>query len=490
MRTRLFLCIDQSEKTADSCLYLHGGAVVLQVTAMSLSSSIRSQGNEFFRRASLLEVGCTPQKAKDIFEKALSCYYRAKGNSQTRDEECSAAKNIGKAASKIAAILTRLDDKPEKVIFYLHEAIKGFCAAYNRSESVKTAGWRTEVFGTLTVCLQDVIDASDGLRETDSKIAALEKLILVTTVEEALADIQVKLAGLYFHDGATKLQKGDFRKCLIRMKDSYRPIEEAKRLSRVYFGEMNCDLLSEIHTLEQDVVYHTCSALSTKARMQGDELLKTALKDQEELDMNLIFEIIDWYKQAVIQAREVEIEQEAIAESRLGVVYDRVLKVVPRAKAYFIHSLNLAESLKPRVFTSHDWYKDCITALQKYQEEARLRDEEEEKQCRARFLEELKDELKDIEDNKANAVQLIKHVYANYPPKNLTWQKPSDDDVQKWATWARGSKEYKKLLLKALAVYHPDKVDENVHGKKWKVLCEEITKMITFHYESTKFLPD
>ena len=48
------------------------------------------------------------------------------------------------------------------------------------------------------------------------------------------------------------------------------------------------------------------------------------------------------------------------------------------------------------------------------------------------------------------------------------------------------SKDYKKLLTKALGVYHPDKVDEKVYGMKWKVLCEEITKMLTFHYEETK----
>ena len=58
--------------------------------------------------------------------------------------------------------------------------------------------------------------------------------------------------------------------------------------------------------------------------------------------------------------------------------------------------------------------------------------------------------------------------------------------MEKWESVERKSKEYKKLLVKALSVYHPDKVDENHHGKKWKVLCEEITKMLTFHYEGTK----
>lgn len=78
-------------------------------------------------------------------------------------------------------------------------------------------------------------------------------------------------------------------------------------------------------------------------------------------------------------------------------------------------------------------------------------------------------------------------MYTNYPPKTSSWEKPSDDDMAKWESMESGTKEFKKLLLKALAVFHPDKVDEKDHGMKWKVLSEEITKMITSYYENTKF---
>ena len=41
-----------------------------------------------------------------------------------RDDECSAAKNVGKAAWKIAGVVSKQEEKPKTVIFYLHEAIK------------------------------------------------------------------------------------------------------------------------------------------------------------------------------------------------------------------------------------------------------------------------------------------------------------------------------------------------------------------------------
>lgn len=454
----------------------------------TLSSEIRNQGNDFFRRAGRALASSSLREAKDLFEQALTCYYRAKDKAVgDRDDECSAAKNIGKAAWKIAGVLSKQEEKPKTIIFYLHEAIKGLCIAYNHSEACKDAEWREEVFETLNVCLQEVLNEADALGDVDQRIAQLEKLCSINTVIEAAPDIQINLATLYFHNGTTKLQNGDYKKCLIRMKDCYRPIEEVKRLCRYSsVTRATHEMLTEAQTLEQDVFYHTCSASSIQARVQGDQLLQVALQEQEDLDMTLVFEVIDWYKQAVVLSREVDIEQEAIAESRLGVVYDKVLKLTLRAKAYFTHSFELAESLKPRVFTSQTWFKDCTSALKRYQDEARARDEQEKQKQRAKFMEELGEELEDIRAYKSRAIPLIKHLYLNYPPKILRWKKPSDEEMEKWESVERKSKEYKKLLVKALSVYHPDKVDENHHGKKWKVLCEEITKMLTFHYEGTK----
>ena len=454
---------------------------------MSLSEELRNQGNECYRRATQVDAGSSPVKARNLYEQALSQYYQAKEKAEDRKDECSAAKNIGKAAWRIAGVLRDKNDGPETIIFYLHEAIKGFCVAYNHSEDCKDAEWRTDVFETLNVCLQEVNEMADALGNRDQKIAQLEKLCTVNTVVQAAGDIQLALGTLYFHDGTTSLQNGDYKKCLRRMKDCYRPIEEVKRLG--FYRGVSCatpDLLADARVLEQDVFYHSCSASSIQARSQGDELLELAMQGEENLDMDLIFDVIDWYKQAVVLAREIDLEQEAIGSSRLGVVYDKVLKITGRAKAYFTKCLELVEALKPRTFFLDKWYKDCTATLKRYQDEARARDEEERQKSRAKFIEDLADELKDLKDHNSGAISFIKHLYVNYPPKISSWVKPGEEDMKKWDSLVIRSKEYKKLVLKVLAFYHPDKVDEKEHGKKWKILCEEITKMLNLHFERTK----
>ena len=79
------------------------------------------------------------------------------------------------------------------------------CKAYNISEEWKDDEWRGEVFETICACLQQVIDASEAFVDTDQKIAQLEKLALITSVDEASIDVHMSLATLYFHDGTTKL---------------------------------------------------------------------------------------------------------------------------------------------------------------------------------------------------------------------------------------------------------------------------------------------
>ena len=84
----------------------------------------------------------------------------------------------------------------------------------------------------------------------------------------------------------------------------------------------------------------------------GDELLERATRYYETVDINMVWEIIDWYKQAILLARELDIEQEAIAMQRIGRVYAKVLKFKPQAKEYYKRAIQLAVSMAPRIFTA------------------------------------------------------------------------------------------------------------------------------------------
>ena len=63
------------------------------------------------------------------------------------------------------------------------------------------------------------------------------------------------------------------------------------------------------------------------------------------------------YKKSILLTRETDVEIECIALSRMGRVYDKILKLKIRAKESFKLALNLSQTLYPRTFLNDDWYK-------------------------------------------------------------------------------------------------------------------------------------
>ena len=100
----------------------------------------------------------------------------------------------------------------------------------------------------------------------------------------------------------------------------------------------------------------------------------------------------------------------------------------------------------------------------------------------------MKDEIKTLTDAKdkfkGDDAGLLLHIYKTFPPKNKGHKPPPEKELK-----AMSKKELKKIFQKAVLHYHPDKQDAEVHGMKWKVFCDEITKTLTRVYECYK-IPD
>jgi len=102
---------------------------------------------------------------------------------------------------------------------------------------------------------------------------------------------------------------------------------------------------------------------------------------------------------------------------------------------------------------------------------------------REKYIKELAAELKDLKeantgDGFPGIKCLLRHLYKTYPPKNPE-HKLDDEELD--------DQKLKKALLKSILHYHPDKQDTDTHGRKWAVLCEEITKLLNGRYEMCKF---
>jgi hypothetical protein len=123
---------------------------------------------------------------------------------------------------------------------------------------------------------------------------------------------------LFFKLGCLSLQKairyqenGDHKKALHLLKDNYTAVEEAKQ---------HLGLLDDVTDLEESTLIHLSIAESAMARERGELVWKAATRDNEHLEMELVWDAVDHYNQAIILAREKCLESEAMAHSQLGQV--------------------------------------------------------------------------------------------------------------------------------------------------------------------------
>ena len=73
-----------------------------------------------------------------------------------------------------------------------------------------------------------------------------------------------------------------------------------------------------------------------RAIKQSGELLTIAIYDSENTNMDLVFEALDWFKDAALKARGFDLEQEAIACHHIGRIFEKIIKLKGRAKEYYM----------------------------------------------------------------------------------------------------------------------------------------------------------
>jgi hypothetical protein len=222
----------------------------------------------------------------------------------------------------------------------------------------------------------------------------------------------------------------------------------------------------------QTSLFEAHQALSAADTMFADHM---AGGSADGLDMELMWTVTDKYREACLLTRGSDLETEAIATSRLGKLYNAVFKLPTRGNDLCIRAVAIAHAMYPRQFTMHAWYRECVASIEAYRRANEAAMEAERAKDRAPFLDELKAELAAIEKaSQKSAVDLVKHLYTTHPPKHPLHVMGSTETAV-----------MKKTLQQAILHYHPDKQLAD-HGRKWFVLCEEITKTLTNKYEYFK----
>ena len=125
------------------------------------------------------------------------------------------------------------------------------------------------------------------------------------------------------------------------------------------------------------------------------------------------------------------------------------------------------------------WYSEVADGFNQLQNESVRREDEEWTKERTPLLEDayVKLALKSLEDHRDDSdEELSKFLMEFLPPKHR-----EDYDSLKKSLEKGFTENRKKMLQKMVTIWHPDKVKKE-EDKKHYIICEEITKLLTFRY--------
>jgi len=238
--------------------------------------------------------------------------------------------------------------------------------------------------------------------------------------------------------------------------------------------EVDSSLSTIREELQIDIDTNLEFARGHSALDNATRALNTALFDSEELNVELIWDAIDQFR----NVPEHTFELHPAVAGNIAIAF-RALGIFEKAHKNAYAATQLAQACAPRTFNHETWYQECLKILEERDRRNREQEAEEaRKQAKLDepILKELQPQLEAIEKAaRASWSDLIRHIYEHHPVPNR--KQPEDLSTESW----------KVALRAALLAYHPDKVPPN-SPRKVQLLHNNITRHLTEKYNKLKDL--
>eukprot|EP01094_Clydonella_sp_ATCC50884_P004658 TRINITY_DN1368_c2_g1_i1.p1 TRINITY_DN1368_c2_g1~~TRINITY_DN1368_c2_g1_i1.p1 ORF type:complete len:465 (+),score=199.28 TRINITY_DN1368_c2_g1_i1:45-1397(+) len=443
----------------------------------SESVRLRAEGNQHFRSAAA-GLGVNAAVRATRLEHAIAHYERAHAAATCGEEQCSALKNQAVAARHLIQLLSpRLD--LERIGFYCVKAAVAVAGALESGGPCKKQSWLSYVQQELVTLLQVItrLEAKHALR-----LRYLWKIVNECADPFVQANTYWTLSVIGFNHSVVLLEERKVKESWSELRDVQMPLDRALACARRAGGLslLWTDALGmTVGELETSLQHHL---VMCEARMQlniAAELFGSSMFE-EEYNHDMMWEIADRYKHAIVCARERDLETEAESSARLGVLLHKCFKL-PNAMDYLHRSIAMVHAMMPCKHVTQEWYKNANKLLKELQEKVTRHHDEKEAEKRKPYVEKLSAEIAALRvAADEGSVTLLKHCYAKHAPRGYTeeFSVPTNANL-------------KSLLQKAIIHYHPDKVhvgsfDTEDEGLTCKVLYEEIVKVLTNKYQSYK----
>jgi len=256
--------------------------------------------------------------------------------------------------------------------------------------------------------------------------------------------------------------------------------DELKRMEHILKAGDN--IFEDIEDIWNECTTHKAVGEGLQMASQGEEMFQVAVAGDESLKMEMVWDAMDRFKQAIILNAGEEIELETMAKGKIGLIYLKVLDNKPQARDYLSEAMDTAKVMMlERNINLYDfsWYSEVAAGYNHLQEEKVAQEDEEWMKERTPLLQDpfVKLALKSLEDhNEDSDEEFAKFLFDFLPPKHR------DDCESLKKSVETGFVENRvKMLEKMVTFWNPDRVEKQ-DDKKHYIICEEVTKRLTNRY--------
>lgn len=436
---------------------------------MNASLTYRLEGNKIYKS---INNNLPPTIFLSRLNEAQKLYNLALHEALNKVDQSSACKNLSAISFRFQEFYSVYENNSQKHYFYSELAQKYAYDALTHSKNVQNSEWvakiKLDAIKSFNRFYENILNYNYEKRVDN--LVDLKR----SSIDEVCVLINYRICECYFRMAADLMNSNLYLKALAANNECDFYYEESIR-------HLNNDenMINMIKELKEDFILQRFCLEGFQSKIIAQKMLDQCINEHEILNMELIWDIIDRYRDAISKLKGKDIECEAELTSDLGYIYDKVIKNKDKAKDYYKLSWYLADSLRPKVLTHFKWYKRCANAIERYQQELLEKERNSFEAQRQKIYEKIKNDIEKLREKaKEGSYKFLPFIYSNYPPKNPNHSFKND----------LNSKNLKRSIQTAICHYHPDKNPKQEYGNEWYFIVDEITKILTNFYEKLKSL--
>ena len=283
------------------------------------SEQYRQQGNELFAKLKDQEHAA-PVIRRGRFSDTLKCYNQALSASANDEQRASAYKNMGALFGYQA---TRDGTNEADLEYHVKECVTSYGRAHELGKleysvlaiiitsfvgkESKSNEWLASIRRQIEQFVYD-LHACFCMLPPEERLQSLR--FVANTFEGTTIGKLDSIATVYY-----SLAQFQFEKTISLGKEESQLIYDCRPcLDRALYWAHQSDefRLQEVADLRDSIWLHQCIHESNKARRTGQQMLLTHLNNDEVLNMDMVWIVMDEFREAILLAREHDIEGKSV----------------------------------------------------------------------------------------------------------------------------------------------------------------------------------